>query len=216
MVGVSFAPHPSTNFGGRGGSVKMGAFIRKVLLLTAVLSLICIFQNGKAYAISNPSKKVKVKKPEVSASSSNKRSTSTKPIKVASRGSGAFMGSADISSVLSYAKKYTGTRYVYGASGPNGFDCSGFTMHVMGNFGIKLPHTARGQSAYGIAVPKNNLKPGDLVFFATSGNSSISHVGIYIGGGSFIHAATSSGITVSRLSESYYSRRYVTARRIIG
>ena len=65
-------------------------------------------------------------------------------------------------------------------------------------------------------MPKNNLKPGDLVFFATSGNSSISHVGIYIGGGSFIHAATSSGITVSRLSESYYSRRYVTARRIIG
>lgn len=196
----------------------MGAFTRKVLLLTAVLALICIFQNGKAYAVSNSSKKVKVKKPEVTASTNNKRNsnTSTKAIKVASRGNGALMGSADIGSVLSFAKKYTGTRYVYGASGPNGFDCSGFTMHVMGNFGIKLPHTARGQSAYGIAVPKNSLKPGDLVFFATSGNSSISHVGIYIGGGSFIHAATSSGITISRLSESYYSRRYVTARRIIN
>jgi len=109
--------------------------------------------------------------------------------------------------VVNYALKQNGKRYVYGASGPNAFDCSGLAMASYSKVGIRLPHSARQQSKYGRAVSRSNLLPGDLVFFY----SPISHVGVYIGGGKYIHASTpSTGVKISTLNASYN-----TARRLV-
>lgn len=118
--------------------------------------------------------------------------------------------------IVSYAKKFLGCKYVYGGSGPNTFDCSGFTMYVYKHFGYSMGHSAVTQAGLGKYVSKSNLQPGDLVIFNDSANRSIGHVGIYIGGGNFIHASSGGGrIMISSLSGSYYNTRYVTGRRII-
>jgi cell wall-associated NlpC family hydrolase len=88
------------------------------------------------------------------------------------------------SEVVSIAKRYLGAPYRWGASGPNSFDCSGFTMFVYSQVGVSLPHSSRAQIGSGQRVSMSDLQPGDLVFFG----SPIHHVGIYVGGGSYIHA----------------------------
>ena len=120
------------------------------------------------------------------------------------------------SEIVSIAQQYLGTPYVYGGSSPSGFDCSGFTMYVFAQVGIKLPHGATSQLSYGTEVSRSDLQPGDLVFFQDYG-AVASHVGIYIGGDQFIHASSSSGnsrcVTISSLTETYYANHYLTARR---
>lgn len=121
--------------------------------------------------------------------------------------------SAGNNSIVSFAYKFLGKPYVWGASGPNAFDCSGFTAYVYKAFGVSLAHYSGSQFGSGQSVSRANLSPGDLVFFNTYG--SISHVGIYVGGGNFIHAANERiGVTVSSLSEGYYASRYAGARRV--
>lgn len=119
--------------------------------------------------------------------------------------------------IVEYAKKYLGCKYVYGASGPNKFDCSGFTMYVFKNFGVKLSHSATAQSKVGTYVAKENLQLGDLVFFTDyeTGNG-IGHCGIYIGEGNFIHASSGTGycVKISTLTSGSYLKRYETARRL--
>lgn len=118
--------------------------------------------------------------------------------------------------IVAYAKQFLGRKYVYGGSGPNTFDCSGFTMYVYKHFGYSMGHSATTQAGLGKYVSKSNLQPGDLVIFNDSANKSIGHVGIYVGGGNFIHASSGSGkIIISSLSGSYYNTRYVTGRRVI-
>ena len=120
------------------------------------------------------------------------------------------------SQISQYALQYVGSPYVYGGSSPSGFDCSGFTTYVMKHFGYSINRTASGQMDNGVSVSKGQLQPGDLVFF-NNGNSSkrATHVGIYIGGGEFVHASTSTtGVIISDLNSSYYSRTYVGARRL--
>ena len=120
------------------------------------------------------------------------------------------------SQIAQYALQYVGSPYVYGGSSPSGFDCSGFTTYVMKHFGYSVNRTASGQMDNGTAVDRSQLQPGDLVFF-NSGNSSkrATHVGIYTGNGQFVHASTSTtGVIVSDLNSSYYSRTYVGARRL--
>ena len=117
--------------------------------------------------------------------------------------------------IIDYAKTFLGCRYSYGSSGPKKFDCSGFTMYVFNHFAIDLPHNSASQGKKGTAVSKNELKPADLVFFKTNGKS-ISHVGIYMGNGKFIHASTGGRkVEITSLSDTYYAKRYVTARRIL-
>ncbi|MBQ3414977.1 MAG: C40 family peptidase [Clostridia bacterium] len=112
--------------------------------------------------------------------------------------------------VVEYAKKFLGCNYVYGGTSPNGFDCSGFTQYVYNNFGVSLNRTAAAQYSNGTSV--SDLQIGDLVMF---GKSGINHVGIYIGGGSFIHAANRDrGVTIDTLTSGYYKTNYVGARRI--
>ena len=111
--------------------------------------------------------------------------------------------------IVAYAKKFLGYKYVYGASGPNSFDCSGFTSYVYKHFGYSLNRTSGGQRSNGSGVSKSDLEPGDILCFS-------GHVGIYIGGNKFIHAANpSKGVIISSLSESYYVKTYITARRIL-
>ena len=119
--------------------------------------------------------------------------------------------------VVEYAKQYLGYKYVAGGSSPSiGFDCSGFTIYVYKHFGISLNRSSRDQIKNGVAVSKNNLQQGDILIFNGSSNTSIGHVGIYVGGNDFIHAANSrEGVIITSLSSSYYQKRYVGARRVI-
>ena len=122
--------------------------------------------------------------------------------------------SSDGSSIVSVAKNYLGVPYVWGGTSPSGFDCSGFTQYVFRQCGYSINRTADAQYSNGSYVSYDNLSAGDLVFFCnTYSASGITHVGIYIGGGQFIHSA-SGGVKISSLSESYYSSRYYGARRI--
>ncbi|WMJ81032.1 C40 family peptidase [Clostridium sp. MB40-C1] len=116
--------------------------------------------------------------------------------------------------LVEYSYKFIGKPYVWAAAGPMSFDCSGFTLYVYNKFGYSLPHYTGYQVEMGNSVSKQNLKTGDLIFFNTTGLNS--HVGIYIGGGRFIHASSGKGsITISELDKPYYRQRYSTARRII-
>lgn len=126
--------------------------------------------------------------------------------------SGAVIGSGKGSDVVAYAMKFLGVRYVYGANGPNAFDCSGFTCYVYRKFGINLPRTAVSQRSVGVAVSKNNLAPGDILCFGNPG-----HVGIYIEKGQFIHASSGSRmrVVIDNLSSKHYQKRYVCARRVL-
>lgn len=121
-----------------------------------------------------------------------------------------------VQSVLNLAYSKIGCPYVWGAEGPNSFDCSGFTSYVFRNAaGVSLPRTSSAQSGYGRTVSKSNLQPGDLVFFNTSG-SGVSHVGIYVGGGNMIHSPSSGKtVSVTSINSSYYSSRFVTAKRVL-
>ena len=111
--------------------------------------------------------------------------------------------------IVAYAKKFLGCRYVYGTAGPKTFDCSGLTSYVYKHFGYSLNRTSGGQRSNGKEVNKSDLQPGDILCFT-------GHVGIYIGGNKFIHAANPrKGVIISSLSESYYVKHYITARRIL-
>lgn len=120
--------------------------------------------------------------------------------------------------IVAYAKQYLGCPYVYGAAGSSSFDCSGFTMYVYKHFGYELSHSATAQSKKGTYVAKEDLMPGDLVFFLDYETmDGIGHCGIYVGDGNFIHASSGSGycVKVSTLTSGSYAKRYSTARRLI-
>lgn len=119
--------------------------------------------------------------------------------------------------IIDFAKKFMGVKYVWGGTTPKGFDCSGFVKYIYNNFGIALSRVSSEQAKNGTYVKKENLRPGDLVFFDTNGGSNgINHVGIYIGGGKFIQASSGqSGVVVSSVAEGFYAKAYMTARRVL-
>ncbi len=117
--------------------------------------------------------------------------------------------------IVEFALQYVGYPYVYGTAGPNTFDCSGFTSYVYAQFGYTLNRSSRDQVKNGVAVSKDQLQPGDLVFFSTNG-SYPTHVGLYIGDGNIVHASTpQDGVKISSLDVSYYVQNYFAARRIL-
>ena len=112
--------------------------------------------------------------------------------------------------VVGIAMRFLGTPYVWGGSTPSGFDCSGFVMYVYAQVGVSLPHSSYAQYGAGVPVSQGDLQPGDLVFF-----DGLGHVGIYIGGGQFIHSPhTGDVVKISSLT-GWYASTYVGARRIV-
>lgn len=130
------------------------------------------------------------------------------PSQQASRGNSV----ADAGDIVSRALSLQGVPYVFGGTSRNGFDCSGFTQYVFQAGGVSLPRTSYAQFGVGSSVSKNELQPGDLVFFTTYAKGA-SHVGIYIGGGRFVHASEN-GVKTTSLSDGYYASRYLGARRV--
>ena len=121
---------------------------------------------------------------------------------------------ATVRRLLQSSFQHIGVPYWFGGTTPRGFDCSGFTRYVFANIGVNLPRMADGQFAVGRPVSVERLQPGDLVFFETY-EKGASHVGIYQGNDKFVHASSSRGVTLSGLSEEYYAKRYLGARRVL-
>ena len=120
------------------------------------------------------------------------------------------------SGLISSAKSYLGVRYRLGGTSRSGFDCSGFVGFVMRKHGVRLPRTSSEQSRVGVSVSKSQLRTGDLVFFRTNRGTRINHVGIFIGGGQFIHASSGGGrVRIDTLHGGYYQSRYATGRRVL-
>ena len=122
------------------------------------------------------------------------------------------------SEIVEFAKKYLGYKYVLGGTTPSGgFDCSGFVYYIFGQMGKSISRSLSVQATTGVEVSKANLQIGDMVIFNDSSNSSLGHVGIYVGNSQFIHAANPKrGVVIDYLDSrnSYYNERYVTARRV--
>ncbi|MFW5697150.1 MAG: NlpC/P60 family protein [Fimbriimonadaceae bacterium] len=119
-------------------------------------------------------------------------------------------------SLVATAMREMGVRYKWGGnSRSSGYDCSGFVKYVFKRHGVNLPRTSRTQATVGVAVPRNQLAVGDMVFFTNSRGSRIGHVGIYIGDNRFIHASSGGGkVEIDSLGQSYYATRYAGARRV--
>ena len=117
---------------------------------------------------------------------------------------------AQYGGVVGIAMQYLGVPYVWGGAGPSGFDCSGFVMYVYAQVGVSLPHNAAAQYGYGVYVPRDQLQPGDLVFF-----DGLGHMGIYIGNNQMIHAPHSGDVVkISSIYESWYAATWVGGRRL--
>lgn len=175
---------------------------------------------GKYEGYMHPNYILPVKRTEVegepepektSSSSSNKTSSSSS--KKTSSNTQSSSGASKADKLISIAKKYLGVPYVWGGSSPSGFDCGGFTKYCFAKIGISLTHT--NQKAFGTTVKYSQLKKGDLVFFS-SGSQKYGHVGIYIGGGKFIHASSpGDDVKIDTLASGYYYTHYTSARRIL-
>lgn len=135
----------------------------------------------------------------------------SQPVKVASTAKQQVSRSEN-SGLVENALSLQGVPYVFGGTSRNGFDCSGYTQYVFKNSGSSLPRSSFEQFKTGSSVTRESLQSGDLVFFTTY-STGPSHVGIYIGGGKFVHASNT-GVRVTSLSDSYYAGRYLGARRV--
>ena len=117
--------------------------------------------------------------------------------------------------ILEEGEKYIGIRYVHGGESPKGFDCSGLTYYVLRNLGFSAPRSVAAQYRMGEAVEKEQLQPGDLVFFATLGGKTATHVGIYAGEDQFLHAPNSrSKVSYGSLESGYWLEHYIGAKRL--
>lgn len=123
-------------------------------------------------------------------------------------------------SFIEEAKKHVGAPYVYGAVGPDSFDCSGYVYYVaQKSIKVQLPRTAKAIYSYCRIIPDRDREIGDLLFFKTTGSGSISHVGIYLGNNKFISALSdgpNSGVVISSLNQDYWKTRYVSAGQFLS
>ena len=116
-------------------------------------------------------------------------------------------------SLIGFIDDWWGTKYKYGGTSKRGIDCSSFTGLLMGSvFGFVLPRTAKEQYSVCSKLRKDDMLEGDLVFFNTRGG--VSHVGVYLGDGYFVHSSSSAGVTINSLNERYFSRKFISGGRI--
>ena len=144
--------------------------------------------------------------------------TKKRPVATPSYSAPTSYNSGSSSAIVNEAWRQVNNRVPYVSLGnsPAGFDCSGLTQYVLRQSGINLPHSATGQSGYGVAVSRADLQPGDLVFFGGGAGGGIGHVGIYIGNGNMIHAPVpGQNVSVTSINYAYFSARFVTARRLV-
>lgn len=173
----------------RGGAIKIVNGVYKIDLLMSTRQEAYSFGRRKGKAVIGVS----------TTSNSNDSSSSSKANKA-----------------VDIAKTKIGGPYVWGATGPNKFDCSGLTQFCYKQVGVSIPRTSREQANFGKKVDKNNLQAGDLVFFDTKGSGVVTHVGIYEGNGVFIHASSpKNGIKRNKVNESYYVKAWKGARRVV-
>ena len=148
------------------------------------------------------------------------KSTGVTPSAAALKGtsssaSGASGANISGAAIVAEAQKYLGAPYVAGGAGPSGFDCSGFVYYVLKELGYSPYRTPADQYKMGSSVSRSDLQPGDIVFFANTYASGISHVGIYAGNGQFIHSPNSrSTVSYSSLESGYWAEHYYGARRM--
>ena len=116
--------------------------------------------------------------------------------------------------VVRVARTHLGTPYRLGGADASGFDCSGLVVHSYRRVGVRLPRTTAGLARAGVAVPRDALRPGDLVLFA-GGGAEVSHVGIWVGRDRFVHASSSRGVVEDALSTRWFRDRYVGGRRVL-
>jgi lipoprotein Spr len=127
------------------------------------------------------------------------------------------------SQIIATGKQFMNVPYVFGGDTPSGFDCQGFMKYIFGQYNISLPSGARSQSKVGTPVSRDQLQPGDLVFFSTASNDrkysdayhKIGHVGVYIGNGQVLHTYGSPGVTISNMNSGWWSNHFITARRVL-
>lgn len=127
------------------------------------------------------------------------------------------VSAVDKQKLLEDAKYFKGGKYVWGGTTPEGFDCSGYVQYLYKKHNVNLPRTAWAQSKKGLSINKENLQKGDLLFFLTDKKRGIpvTHVGIYIGDGEFIHAASKKkGIIISPITHGSYAKTFVSAQRV--
>lgn len=128
---------------------------------------------------------------------------------------GVDIGPKDNHALYLEAAEWIGVSYRAGGNSKRGTDCSGFTQHIYRTvYGTELPRSTAGQIKVGRRVRRNKLREGDLVFFHGSQRRHVSHVGIYLKDGKFVHASSSRGITVSRLKEEYWDKHWMRGKRI--
>lgn len=116
--------------------------------------------------------------------------------------------------IVSEAERWLGTPYCYGGNTADCLDCSGYVQKVFEKIGFELPRTSQDMFAAGNNVQDSEAKAGDLVFFSNKGN--ISHVGIYLGNGNFIHSSTSKGVIIQNLNDKYYQEHFTGFRRMLN
>ena len=126
-----------------------------------------------------------------------------------------FMTKAQGAAIVTTAKAFIGVPYVFGGTNPSGFDCSGLLQYVFKLNGLTIPRLADEQYNLGRSAEINRLSPGDLVFFTTY-TSGVSHCGIYVGDGKFLHASSSRGVIISNLSDDYWKKRLVGAKKLVS
>jgi cell wall-associated NlpC family hydrolase len=132
-------------------------------------------------------------------------------------GSGKVLPERERRNIISTAERYLGVPYRSGGASPEGFDCSGFVMFVFHRHGLDIPRTTQGQFNGGRRVSLRYARPGDLVFFHTSSARMVTHVGIYAGNGSFIHAPSSGKeVSFASIRNSYWERRFIGAVSYFG
>lgn len=194
--------------------------IKKIPLLTKLkLSLFALLMgsvlNANASLSSTSTKQVRANEVRIVAKAATAEQISqnakNKAAKVSTSQNKASSAKTSSQKVNQVYRQWVGTRYRLGGTGAAGIDCSAFVQKTMsGAFNLHLPRSTAEQRHIGRSISKSDLQPGDLVFFRKN-----NHVGVYIGGGKFVHASTSQGVTTSSLSESYWARTYTQSRRVL-
>ena len=153
----------------------------------------------------------------ITLNSSNENTTDTKPeIKPESTPENST-SSNKVNAVISLAKEQIGKPYVWGAAGPDSFDCSGLTSYVYKNAAnYILPRSSSAQATVGTTIIRSNLKPGDLIFSSTNGTGNVSHVGIYIGDDQMIHSPKpGENVKIVNINTSYWNKVFLHAKRVL-